>query len=632
MSASFRCLFLLLLVALKGCASLESKRPIDDPWAKYAETRVQSGDYIEAARLFSDMAGKSGRPDYYRLRGADAYLRAGNNSAAQALMTSVDPNQLADADRTDYYLLSARLNLNVGRASQAMALLDQVAKSQRDSTQELHYHLLRASGYNQLGRMIESARERVKVLPLLTTSEAVQRNDEAIFDALNRLPDSVLKGQSPAPPDPLGGWMQLTQILRNDSGSDLGSELDEWRRRFPNHPADGPFLEEVLQQSGKQVEIKPAPAARAPTPPTSAPAVQAAGAPFIGVILPLSGSYLPAGEAIRAGMLAAFYADTGAEKLPLRFVDSQSAGVEKLYSGFATQGATLTVGPLLKEEVARVFQIPDRTIPILALNQIPDQTDPRIVQFGLTPEQEVEQAAGAAWFDGRHRAALLAPASSFGQRLVAHFTKYWRSLGGRVVTTKTYTANSTDYSKLAQELSTVLGVKPEGGGTTSPAEPPGAEFIFLVANVHDARLIKPQLDINGWSRLPIYATSHVFSGRPDAQQDRDLDGIYFCDIPWLLHSLDSGPLSSSGLSSEIDKTSADFVKLIALGIDAYRLAKEAPSMAAFPGHLFDGATGLLTLQSGNRVQRQLECAQFEGGIPQSRGLAPILRSSETERP
>jgi hypothetical protein len=92
----------------------------------------------------------------------------------------------------------------------------------------------------------------------------------------------------------------------------------------------------------------------------------------------------------------------------------------------------------------------------------------------------------------------------------------------------------------------------------------------------------------------------------------------------LLHSADSGPLSASALHSEVEKTTPEFVKLIALGIDAYRLGKDMVPMGSFRGHLFDGATGLLTLQSGNRVQRQLECAQFEGGVPQPRGLAPIL--------
>lgn len=634
MAVLSRGLILLLLAILAGCANFGSKRKADDPWVTYAEARVQDGDYNGAARIFSDMAGKSSQPDYYRLRGADAYLRGGNSSAAQAMMTNIDPGELADSDRIDYYLLSARLNLNVGRARQAMSLLDQISRSRRDDSQELHYRLLRASGYNQLGRMLDSARERVSLAPSLKAADAIAKNDTAIFDALNRLPDSALMRQSPPPPDPLGGWMQLTHILRSAPVSDLGNQLGDWRQRYPNHPADGEFLDEVLQQSGRRVEIRPT---AKPTAPVAQPEPRVTQAPtdrghFIGVALPLSGSYAPAGEAIRAGMLAAFYADETLGKSALRFTDSQSASIEKVYKDFATQGATITVGPLLKEEVARVMQIPERPIPVLALNQVSDRTDPALVQFGLTPEQEVEQAAGAAWFDGRHQAAVLAPTSAFGERLASHFTRYWRSLGGRVVAAKTYAANTTDFSRPVQELTSLLGVRTETTDASNPTSPK-ADFLFLIANAHDVRLLKPQMDTNGLASLPIYATSHVFSGRSDAQQDRDLDGIYFCDIPWLLHASQGGALSSAALSSEVEKTSADFVKLIALGLDAYRLAKEVPSLGSrFTGYLFDGATGMLTLQSGNRVQRQLECAQFEAGVPQPRGLAPILRASDPKNP
>jgi outer membrane PBP1 activator LpoA protein len=253
------------------------------------------------------------------------------------------------------------------------------------------------------------------------------------------------------------------------------------------------------------------------------------------------------------------------------------------------------------------------------------------VQFGLSPEQEVEQAAGAAWFDGRQRAVVLAPSSAFGERLSSHFARYWRSLGGKVVATKTYAPNAADYSPSAAQLALALGVDAAPVDSV-PRDSLKADFIFLIANPHDARLLKPQIDAQRLTGFPIYATSHVFSGRPDAQQDRDLDGIYFCDIPWLLHAYDSGQLSSTALAPEIAKTSPDFVKLIALGIDAYRMAKMIPSMTPADSHLFDGATGLLTLQSGNWVQRQLECAQFEGGTPQARGLAPILRPAEADRP
>lgn len=617
-----------LLTILSGCAGIGKHRPTDDPWVRNAESRLSTGDYEGAARIFEERAIPSGYPDYFRLRAADAHLRAGDSATAQALVATVDARQLDDGDRTDYFLLAARVDLNAGRAAEAQALLDKVATARRDRSQDLHYHLLRASAYNQTGQMLDSARERVALAPLLTGSDAVEKNNAAIFDALNRLPDRDLDKPAAPPPDALTGWMALTRILRTESDAELSARLREWRVRFPDHPADGAFLDQVLQESGRPVEIGHAQATEAPVvPPPPAPTGPApvAGSPFVGVLLPLAGSFAPAGEAIRAGMLAAFYSDPSSDKLPLRFVDSASSDVARFYKDFVAQGAALMVGPLLKEQVAKALQIPERPIPILALNEISAAGDANFIQFGLTPEQEVEQAAGAAWFDGHHHAVLLAPNSAFGQRLATHFSAYWKSLGGRILAAKTYTPNASDYSAPVQAVASAIGVDP---AAAQPVVERKSDFVFLIANARDARLIKPQFDARQLSSFPIYATSHVFSGRPDPQRDRDLDGIYFCDVPWLLHSSDGGPLSASSLNSEVAKTAPDFVKLIALGIDAYRLGTNMVPMARFGGHLFDGATGLLTLQSGNRVQRQLECAQFEQGVPQPRGLAPMLHPAE----
>jgi outer membrane PBP1 activator LpoA protein len=126
-------------------------------------------------------------------------------------------------------------------------------------------------------------------------------------------------------------------------------------------------------------------------------------------------------------------------------------------------------------------------------------------------------------------------------------------------------------------------------------------------------------------QLPVYATSHVFNGKLDPQTDQDLNGLIFCDMPWLLNPNDGGPLSASALQSQIQQTPPDVVKLIALGLDAYRLVPELDRFRTDPQYRFAGATGSLSLQSGNRLQRQLECAQFEGGTLQPRGIAPLLQ-------
>jgi hypothetical protein len=620
-----RFLILLFVLMLSGCAR-QAVREADAPLVAEAESRLSSADYKGASRVYQELAERSGEPDYYRLLAADAELRAGNGRAAQALLDGVNPGELETVDQHRYTLLKSRLDLNQGRAREAMASLDALNPQQLQPAFLAHYHTLRASAYNQLGNMLESARERVFLGKLLDHPEAIQKNNEAIYDALNRLSVKALAGLQPPPPDTLGGWMALVGILKTSPAKNRTQALQAWRAEFPGHPADGAFLQTFLQKSDKGVKItplKPAPEFAAPTTDQPQPAPTPASGKFIGVMLPLTGTYAPAAQAIRSGMIAAYYADADASKPALRFVDTQTADVYALYRQLAGEGAEFVVGPLIKDELVALAKGGDLSVPVLALNQTRDVERQNLYQFGLTPEQEVEQSSGSAWFDGRQNALLLAPASAFGQRMINHFTGYWKSLGGRVLAIKTYRPGGDDFSTPVRDLLAAVA------GGQAPA--PSADFVFLIADARDARLLRPQLESQQAAPIPVYATSHVFSGQPD--QDQDLSGVIFCDIPWLLNSGDGGSLSRQSLQAIVQQTPENYLRLIAMGIDAYNLIPQLEQLKASPQNRYPGATGALALQAGNRIQRQLHCAQFDGGTIQPRGIAPLLEpgSPETTR-
>ena len=620
MFITMRFLVLLLVLMVSGCAG-QAARQADAPLVAAAESRLRSADYVGAAQLYQELAERSGEPDYYRLLAADAELRAGNGRAAQALLNGVNADGLEVVDQHRYVLLKSRIDLNQGKAQAAMARLGTLDAQQLEPPFRAHYHTLRASAYNQMGNMLESARERVFLGKLLSNPELIQNNNEAIYDTLNRLPAKALADLRPAAPDTLGGWMAFASIMKGPAGS-RAQALQAWRTAFPGHPADGAFLEGISQKTGKGVAITPLQLPTEPAP-IPAPATAPTG-PFIGVMLPLTGSYAPAAQAIRSGMVAAYYADPNAAKPALRFVDSRTADAYAVYQHLVGEGAEFVVGPLIKDELAVLANGGELTIPVLALNQRPDVAQAKLYQFGLTPEQEVEQSSGSAWFDGRQNALVLAPASAFGQRMIAHFTGYWRSLGGKVLAVKTYQPGGDDFSAPVKDLlAAIPGGQPPDAN--APVTAPSADFVFLVADARDARLLRPQLESQQASQLPVYATSHVFRGQPDAAQDRDLSGVIFCDIPWLLNVGDNGSLSRQSLQTIVQQTPEDYVRLIALGIDAYNLIPQLEHLKASPQSRYPGATGALTLQSGNRIQRQLHCAQFDGATLQPRGIAPLLQ-------
>jgi outer membrane PBP1 activator LpoA protein len=614
----------------------------------------RAGDYEGAMRRYRYLAQTPRDADYYLLRAADAALRAGDGESAQQLANMVNQRELEPADRNKYLLLQTQLDLNAGRAREAMAKLDRLAGAPLSPGQEAHYHTLRASAYNQLGDMLASARERVEYGRTLSQTVAIEKNNEAIYDALSRLPDSVLAQQQPPWPDVLGGWIALTRIFKGIQSTNLSAALEEWRVRYPDHPANGSFLDKVAREHGLNVRIAPLGRARpaAPPPVESAPVEPSPAAsalppptgPFVGVLLPLSGAYSSAAEAIRSGMVAAYFADPDPSKLQLRFVDSEAGDIDQAYRKLVDEGARAVVGPLIKEQVSALARVGELPVPVLGLNQVADasnnerlyQNNERLYQFGLSPEQEAEQAAGSAWFDGKQNALLLAPSTPFGQRMVGHFTRYWRSLGGKIATAQKYSHHGQDYSAAVKRLLAAASsgsLRPPAASDVAAAgeaapvagPPPTGDFIFLVADAQDARSILPQIAAEQGGQIPVYSTSHVHTGKPDPQSDQDLNGLIFCDVPWLLEPDQGGPLSAQAMQAQIAKTTPDYVKLIALGLDAYRLVPELDRFKADPQYRYPGATGTLTLQAGNKLQRQLECAQFRDGSPQPRGIAPLLQ-------
>jgi len=635
MSPAKRSLFLVLALTLVGCASHPSKHR-EAPLITEADSRFRSGDFAGASQIYQRLAEQSDDADYYRLLAADAELRAGNDRAARALLGAISSDGLEESDQQRYALLRARLDLNQGRAKEAMARLDGINYQKMTTAMRAHYHTLRASAFNQLGNMVESARERVYFGQLTNNPEAQQKNNEAIYDSLSRVPYDTLVQLQPKTQGTLGGWMALV-IALNGPGSHTAA-VDQWRGKYPGHPANGAFVAGFLAHKPKSVEVTPLKSVEAPpvtTPPIPQPAPPPASPEptptpppppaglsggFIGVMLPLSGSYAVASEAVRNGLTAAWNADTNPSKPELRYIDTQGGDILTIYRQLANDGAKFVIGPLTKDEVASLGRVGELPVPVLALNQSSEAIREGIYQFALTPEHEVEQAASLAWFDGRQNALLLAPASPLGQRLINHFTTYWKSLGGKISTVKTYQPGAADYSETAKKL--LAGISEGGEGAQSTPE-----FIFLIADSRDGRLLNPHIENQQQAgNIPIYSTSLIYNGQPNMPQNQDLSGVTFCDSPWLL-SNDSGSLSRQSMQATVQQTPELYLRLLPMGIDAYRLLPELNLLKTGGSSRFNGATGVLTLRTGNRVHRQLHCAQFAGNLLQPRGIAPTLQPS-----
>lgn len=332
----------------------------------------------------------------------------------------------------------------------------------------------------------------------------------------------------------------------------------------------------------------------------------------IAVLLPLTGRFASAGQAIRAGIQTAYNAQDHSRP-ELDFLDTREdpATAVKLYQQAIDRGADFIIGPLTKEAVSAVAQSAVQRLPTLALNYLatPTQVPEAMYQYSLAPEEEAKQVALRAWQDGHRRAIIYSPNNSWGQRLATSYADTWRSLGGKVVANHHYANDKTDY---ADSIRNTLHLPPaKGKRKREPNVRTDVDVIFLVANPTQARLWRPQLLFHYAGQIPVYSTSHLFTGSFNERTDRDLDGIIFGDMPWVLDLDDTAhPLRS--FNTNRDESS---LRLVAFGIDAYQLSIYLfRATASSPP--FMGESGKLSLQVNRLIDRQLVWAQFRNGIPE----------------
>lgn len=499
---------------------------------------------------------------------------------------------------------AARAELDAGQADAALSRLDGLRPDSLEPNARLQWHQQRAAAYSLQGDLLNAIRERVAADALLADPPQRRRNQEAIVEALTLLPPERLAGYPVLAGDPLSGWLALGRILASAEPAETRQQsLNRWRLEYPGHPLDNALLQASLNHAATPAPSPAgAPAAAEPAP---------AGAPVLAVLLPASGGSAAYGEILRQSLSAAQAGDSEQPKPVLRFYNSEAGDVVALYRQALAEGAGAVLGPLRKEQVAALADSGELSKPVLALNRV-DAVREDFYQFGLVPEEEWEQAAEQAWQDGKRNALVLVPAKEFGQRMLNHIKSHWQSQGGQVLAVQTYSPGEKDY---AQPIKKLLQVDEPGKAAPTPRS--DADAIFLVAEARDARMLVSQLRYYGATRLSIYATASVFSGRPNRAQDQDLSGVVFCDAPQLLS--DSYAAQRQALPEAI-AANAVSARLWAMGLDAYRLGRHLDSLHSGSG-LIAGASGGLSLGVDNRIHRQLACARFDNGVPILRGAA-----------
>ncbi len=510
-------------------------------------------------------------------------------------------NGLTPVQSNEKNLLLAKIDVMRDRPKVALAKLASIHEI--DSLPVYHqiqFHELLAQSYRATGNSAESVSERIKLEPLLIDNESQISNRRTLWLTLINLPEAELNTMAAEATNQseLRGWLQLAIIsrkYRNNSQSLLAA-LDQWQSQFSNHPANH-ILPNPLDSIANKMLTQPK---------------------QVALLLPLTGPLSGPGNAIREGFMAANKVNKTGSATQVKMYDTNKGDVATIYQQAITEGADYVVGPLTKSQVATVAAI-NHPVPTLLLNDSEVSAQENSYSFGLSPANEAIQVAIRARNKGYTRALIIAPKNDWGSEVTKVFANQWQENGGRVVDTFSYDPNEdlnkgmrdflhiTESQAREKQLKQLLGQNLQ----SSTSRRQDFDMIFLLAYPSKARQIMPLLKYYYAGDVPVYATSSVYGGSANALKDKDLDGVIFCDIPWVF----AHQMGRRNWPEQLNS----YNRLYALGMDSYALATQLNQLILFPADGSRDTTGTLYLKPSQQVARVLEWGQFRQGLAYSLG-------------
>ena len=395
------------------------------------------------------------------------------------------------------------------------------------------------------------------------------------------------------------GWTNLAlyhQVYAN-SGVELDQAINNWRRRYPGHPA----IAILPEQDEALADLAPVNIER------------------LAVLLPQSGANERLGDALKAGILAGLDKQSISDTV---FID-ENLSTQVLSEQLSQFNPDFVIGPLLKANIDKLAQA--KTLidtPTLHLNTFDgERLSLQHYFFALNPEHEVQQALEHFLAKGYQKPMLLAPNNANGQRLVDYFNIQWQRYSETKPQIGFYNDNKDmpntitnllEVDKSKQRIKTVKSLfKQEVESETRSRS--DIDAIYILGDAIETRLIKPYLDVNVSTfaqRIPLYASSKSHSKQIDRTDKGDLEGLYFTELPWMLNAT----VKQHNLRNQYNTLwpeNADISqRLFAMAYDAVSVLSDIRQLSVMPGNKFTGLSGKLSVNTSGHIERTLDWAQY----------------------
>jgi outer membrane PBP1 activator LpoA protein len=597
----------LALTVVAGCAGLPTtgdRLPTARGNTVAAQSAEARQDWPKAAAEWLALAAKAGEAEAagFRLSALSALLNANDVLRARVIHDDI-PTELLSASQTELLaVLHGDLLVQEGRPAEALVVLPLSLSASAPSDLQARFLLVRGVAFAEQGALVSAIEDFTASDQWLAPGEGrdwqrtlwpvlVGADEQVLRKALRRHSSVAVEG-----------WLRLGLIGQQEwlQPERFEQQLDGWESRFRLHAANADLVP-ALRESHRLRQFYPN---------------------SVAVLLPLSGRYAAIGEAVRDGLLAAWFALPGDRAGGLKFFDTE-AELPLQWLRQQPLGEWAVVGPLRKEKVqelakAKVMQ----SLSWLPLNQSAPEGAAAQLALALSPEQEAALAAERMGRDGYRRALVIAAHGDWGQRVADAFAERFTATGGKVVGLERYDGGQADHGDTIQRalllnqseqrrarMERVLG----RNVNFEPRRRNDVDAVFAPGKPRALRALRPQLKFYRAGGVPVYATSHVWQGKVNPSADLDLNGVRFADMPWHL-----GPSTTDkALRKAISRAGGRDThgRFHALGADAIRvLPLLAGGDGGFPW-VFPGGTGLLQPGNDGLVERRLMWAEFKKGRP-----------------
>lgn len=600
------CVILSSLVACTSAVNNE-KNPLVEARSQAQTRHEKIADLLQSAQK-----SPADQADRYLLEAAQLLIESKQAREAEKVLLKINYVTLTPSLKQAFLLSYARACMLLDRPDKAIHVLSgnpfdlNALPSDLSLKESLALDHLRAEAYEASGNHLAAAKERIFFNALLSP-QGMAINNEKIWADLQNSPQNELEKlafQNDRPE--LRGWAQLALIPQSYE-HDIDAQFEallQWQKLWPNHPASKHLPNDLTLISR----------------------LQTARPKHIALLLPFSGPLAGPATAIRDGFLSSFYLSRSRKHAPpqISIYDSETPGKTFIqrYLEISQSGADLIIGPLKKEDVSALQELESLSIPTLSLNYgTPNskQNHANLFQFGLSPEDESKQIALKAKDHGYQKAVLLYPDNDWGHRMSQSFTEQWRQMGGILLSQQAFPVkgeysaslksllNIPESEMRAQRIRSILNEAVE----TSPYKRNDIDFIVMFAQPNQAKQITPGLAFFDALDIPIYSSSDVYDfTQTNSAFHKDLNGIRFCDIPWILKTRTE---SRQKIHAAWPTRNSPYERLYALGADAFYLSPRLAVLKSAPESLVSGHTGTLRLLPNGRLERFPSWAKFEDG-------------------